>query len=67
VVAEPGDRVAGRTPDRSQRTPRGAGLNARPLSRISGKAYQSDQTAVGWANCSTKRRSCWRPCRPHFA
>jgi ABC-type nitrate/sulfonate/bicarbonate transport system substrate-binding protein len=32
-----------------------------------GKASQSDQTAVGWAHCSTKRRSCWRPCRPHFA
>jgi cation diffusion facilitator family transporter len=25
------------------------------------------QTAVGWRHCSTKRRSCWRPCRPHLA
>ena len=25
------------------------------------------QTVIGWCHCSTKRRSCPRPRKPHFA
>ena len=33
----------------------------------SGRAPGTGQTVAGWRHCSTKRRSCCRPCRPHLA
>ena len=44
--------------------PRAAGQApwpTRPTARATG------QMVAGWLHCSTKWRSCWRPCRPHLA
>ena len=50
-------------------SPRPTSWPSRPRARVSSAttAPGTGQTVIGWCHCSTKRRSCPRPRKPHFA